>query len=164
MPIMDAKRGLVLSTRRDLLKAGMMAAVAAAIGAEAVEAAVRPAPVAEPAAPVGAAETAPAIALFRATFSPLLGERFGARGSTGSTAALRLAAVRDLPSADRLGLVDSEECFSLRFDGQARRPLGQGTYTLWHPSLGAFPLFLVPMGRLGRVLTYEAVINRPPQA
>jgi hypothetical protein len=160
MPILDGTRGLAPSTRRDLLKAGLMAGIAAVIPVEAVEAAVRPAAAAAPAP--GAAVPA---ALFRSTFTPLLGERFGARGSTAPVA-LRLAAVRDLPHADRLALVDSEDCFSLRFDGPARRPLAQGTYTLWHASLGAFPLFLVPMGlgRQGRVLGYEAVINRPPQA
>ena len=158
MAIIDVERGPAPPTRRELLKAGVLAGIAAVIPVEAVEAAVRPAPVAEPAAGADAA-----VALFRSTFSPLLGERFGARGSAAPVA-LRLAAVRDLPNAERLALVDSEDCFSLRFDGPARRPLGQGTYTLWHASLGAFPLFLVPMGRRGRVLAYEAVINRPPQA
>jgi hypothetical protein len=160
MPMMDLNQGLLMTTRRDLLKAGMMAGIAAVFGAEAVEAALRPAAAAGPGLAV---DTTARATLFRSTFLSLVDERFSAYGSAPSVA-LRLTAVRDLPQADRLGLVDSEDCFSLRFDGPLRRALGQGTYVMRHPSLDAFPLFLVPMGRRGRTWAYEAVINRPPQA
>jgi len=54
------------------------------------------------------------------------------------------------------------ECFSLLFRGPARVALGQSTYSLEHPALGAFLLFLVPVGPTGENgQELEAVINRP---
>lgn len=145
-----------MATRRDVLKNGLATGLAAVFAGGALEAAIAP-----NAAP--APDWAGAGGLSRSSFSGLLDERFSARGSATRVAlALVLTSVRDLPQAERRGLVDSEDCFLLRFRGPASRPLEQGTYTLRQAWLGPFPLFLVPMGASGGSRVYEAVINRPP--
>jgi hypothetical protein len=145
-----------MATRRDLLKSGLATGMAAVFTGGSLEAAIERDAIPAP-------DWTWSGGLSRSSFSGLLDERFSARGSaTWFALALVLTAVRDLPQADRRGLVDSEDCFVLRFRGPARRPLAQGTYTLRHASLGAFPLFLVPMGGNGGTRVYEAVINRAP--
>ncbi len=53
------------------------------------------------------------------------------------------------------------ECFSLLFRGGGGPALPQGTYTVEHPSLGRFQLFLVPAGTDSNgVQGYLATINR----
>jgi len=143
-----------MATRRDVLKSSLATGLAAVFTGGVLEAAVRspkPAPH-NPIDPGG---------LSRSYFRDLLDERFSARGEAASVT-LVLTAVRDLPQAEGHGLVDSEECFLLRFRGSARRPLEQGTYTLRHFRLGSFSMFLVPLGVRRGSRVYEAVINRPP--
>lgn len=140
-----------MATRRDLLKTSLATGMAAVFGGGALEAAIGRDP---------APDWYRAADLTRSSFSGLLDQPFDA-GSTLNRLALVLTAVRDLPQAESQGLVDSEDCFVLRFSGPARRPLEQGTYTLRHPALGAFPMFLVPMGANGEGRAYEAVFNRP---
>jgi hypothetical protein len=56
---------------------------------------------------------------------------------------------------------DSEpESFSLVFTGPANRQLEQAMYRFEHERIGAFELFIVPIGSNGVVVRYEAVINR----
>ena len=50
--------------------------------------------------------------------------------------------------------------FSLLFHGKLRAQVQQGIYRIEHRSLGAFDLFLVPVGRGVRGQDLEAVINR----
>ena len=142
-----------MATRRDVLKTGLATGMAAVFTGGALEGAVR--------TPTWARDLVEPGGLSRSTFRELLDERFSARGD-GASVTLVLTSVRDLPEADRRGLVDNEDCFLLRFRGPVRRPLAQGTYTLQHFLLGAFPMFLVPMGGSPRSRVYEAVINRPP--
>lgn len=53
------------------------------------------------------------------------------------------------------------DSFSVVFEGRADVPLDQGTYELKHPDLGAFPVFLSPVGLTdGANQRYEAVFNR----
>ena len=52
------------------------------------------------------------------------------------------------------------ERFSAFFEGPADIFLGQGTFTLEHEDLGAFPLFITPVAKTGTGFRYEAVINR----
>jgi len=67
---------------------------------------------------------------------------------------ITLADIGDMPSSK------GGECFSLLFRGGSRK-LSQGTYTLVHPSLGAFGLFLVPSGSdQNGAQEYVATINR----
>jgi hypothetical protein len=65
-----------------------------------------------------------------------------------------------LTKVDDLAEARGGECFSLLFRGGSRA-LPQGTYTVEHPSLGKFPLFLVPAGTDSNgAQGYLATINR----
>lgn len=74
---------------------------------------------------------------------------------------LQLVDVADLPSAKASGTVGSDLSFAALWSGPGASPLPQQTYRLSHPQLGTFSIFLVPVGRPGRVRFYEAVFNRP---
>lgn len=88
------------------------------------------------------------------TFTPLVGEAFALEVEPGSKVEVRLAEAtgRELPGAPRAP-------FSLVFTGPAEPMLRQGSRRLEHPSLGAFDLFLVPIGRDERGVHYEAVFG-----
>lgn len=65
-----------------------------------------------------------------------------------------------LTKVDDLTAARGGECFSLLFRGGSRT-LPQGTYTIEHPALGSFPLFLVPAGTDSNgAQGYLATINR----
>lgn len=65
-----------------------------------------------------------------------------------------------LTKVDDLAAASGGECFSLLFRGGSRA-LPQGTYMVEHPSLGSFPLFLVPAGTdTNGAQGYLATINR----
>ena len=53
-----------------------------------------------------------------------------------------------------------QELFSLLFLGTSEFPLSQRTYEMKHEQLGAGALFLVPIGRDGERMRYEAAFNR----
>jgi|SRR6266850_3629430 len=53
-----------------------------------------------------------------------------------------------------------QERFSLVFRGPRGEPLQQGMYQMQHNQLGAFDLFLVPVGQDHDGVYYEAVFNR----
>jgi hypothetical protein len=97
----------------------------------------------------------------RSTFQKMLHASFLTR-TTGGWLTLQLTSVRDLPGASRTA-AQREGSFSLKFTGAASKPLLQGTYTLSHVRLGRLDLLLVPMGRQGVRLAYEAVINQAPR-
>lgn len=86
------------------------------------------------------------------TFTPLVGDAFALEVEPGSTVEARLAEAtgRELPDAPR-------SPFSLVFTAEPLLP--QGTRRLEHPALGAFELFLVPVGRDERGVHYEAVFG-----
>jgi hypothetical protein len=99
-------------------------------------------------------EPAPAGALpARAAFAASVGSAFRVDLGAGE-AELRLIELRDRPSPPR------SESFALLFHGPPAPILPQRTYSLSHPALGAFDLFLVPIGRDGERTQYEAVFNR----
>lgn len=52
------------------------------------------------------------------------------------------------------------EQFSLLFHGPDHPLLSQGTYQFEHPQMGAFEMFIVPIGREPGRLIYEAVFSR----
>src|SRR3954468_22159688 len=54
----------------------------------------------------------------------------------------------------------SNESFSLVFHGPGDRMLPQGTYGFEHETMGAFVLFIVPIGQAPGVFQYQAVFNR----
>jgi hypothetical protein len=90
-----------------------------------------------------------------ATYEPLVGGAFLIRRSPSSALRVKLVSATRLPS-------DVGEAFSLTFQGHGNAKLDQETYTLEHPRLGTFPLFLVPVGRARRGQSFEAVVNRIP--
>ena len=49
--------------------------------------------------------------------------------------------------------------FSIVFRGGGNVALPQRTYRMEHPEIGAFEIFLVPIGPDGEGLRYEAVFN-----
>ena len=53
-----------------------------------------------------------------------------------------------------------QEQFSLMFRGSGERILPQQIYSMKHEAIGDLDLFLVPVGRDERGVTYEAVFNR----
>jgi hypothetical protein len=89
----------------------------------------------------------------KATFISYLNSVFELHTTTG-VVAITLLQVGDMPAPK------DGECFSLLFRGGSRE-LRQDSYTLVHPSLGAFQLFLVPVGadEYG-AQGYLATINR----
>jgi hypothetical protein len=85
------------------------------------------------------------------SYVPLVGSTFTV-GESGDTVAVELVSVTRLPARG--------ECFSLTFRTADAR-LDQRTYRVEHPSLGEFPLFLVPLGpRDDGRMELEAVVNR----
>jgi hypothetical protein len=70
------------------------------------------------------------------TYAPLVGTTF-AVGPDGEVPVELVSAI-ELPGPGT--------CFSVIFRAAPDAPLDQRTYRVQHPSLGAFPLFLVPLG------------------
>lgn len=86
------------------------------------------------------------------TYAPLVGTTFTV-GPDGDVP-VELVSATELPGPGT--------CFSLVFRAAADVSLAQCTYRVEHPSLGAFPLFLVPLGPSeddGR-MELQAVVNR----
>ena len=77
----------------------------------------------------------------------------------GEASVLRLVDIRDPLSARAAGNAGSQKCFSLTFRGPRSGRLEQGTYTVQNGRFGTFELFLVPVGRPGRLVSYEAAYN-----
>lgn len=67
---------------------------------------------------------------------------------------LELVEVFEPPATPR------QERFSLTFVGPSEPVFQQGTYALQHEVIGTLNLFLVPIGKDGRGVQYEAVFNR----
>lgn len=131
-------------SRRIFLKVGATAAVAAGIK-------LRPDRV------VFGQDTDPLSNYTMGTFTQYLDSIFTIRGST--TVEVTLTKVKDtLPeNASRAG---GRESFVLVFRGGSQQ-LKQNTYTVEHPALGTFKLFLVPGDRdENGVQGYVASINR----
>jgi len=56
--------------------------------------------------------------------------------------------------------VPGQEMFSLVFQGPDQSFLPQGNYPIEHDSIGAFDLFIVPVGHDEGGYRYEAIFNR----
>ena len=98
--------------------------------------------------------------LTRSVLSGQLRTPFAVEGQ-GKRLSLQLVEVGDLASAQAAGTVGSDLSFAALWSGPAGVPLPQRTYRLNHSRLGGFAIFLVPVGRPGKVRYYEAVFNRP---
>ncbi len=141
-------------SRRRLLEGGAAALVCTALPMRSLGLLFPDSAFAAPAAAGGAAVAGGAAGLRLTTFAALVGTRFGATVA-GSHVDLRLARATKGQKVTRRG-----ENFSLLFDGAGGAPFGQGTYTFTHPSIGSFPMFVVPVNQANAAPTYEAVFNR----
>ena len=89
------------------------------------------------------------------TFSEHLNSKFQTHYGDSHKVELELLSVNDVGSTPR------QIQFSLVFLAPETAPLWQGIYTIDHPKLGTFNLFLVPIGKDKQGVQYEAIINRP---
>jgi hypothetical protein len=90
----------------------------------------------------------------RDAFAGCLNERFQVLEAQPEAIELELYEVSELKE------FPGTRTFSIVFRGPAARFLPQHTYRLRHPRLGELDLFLVPVGRQGENIQYEAVFNR----
>ena len=87
------------------------------------------------------------------TFEPCVGDAFtlSADGASVELVLHSALAIGEWPGG--------RQPFSLAFRGPAEPLLPQATYGLEHAELGAFHLFIVPIGRDSGGTLYEAVIT-----
>jgi hypothetical protein len=91
------------------------------------------------------------------TFQPLVGQRFSLHADAGGAEALPFVLVE----ANALGHGESRPRipFSLVFRGPLQPVMPQRIYRLELEALGAFDLFLVPIGRDPQGMRYEAIFT-----
>lgn len=78
---------------------------------------------------------------------------------TAQPVELCLIDVKGYEDRSESGSESGMERFSIFFSGPGDRCLPQKTYALEHDQMGAFDIFLVPIGRDDRGYSYEAVFN-----
>ena len=144
------------SSRRKFLKAGMLAALFAAVPLKNVLSQSWKSRDGNPneGYTPGVQNNDPLASYTKAAFVSYLNSIFLLR--TGfSVIEVTLLNVGDMPAPK------GGECFSLLFRGGGGPALSQNTYTVDHPSLGTFQLFLVPVGSDDNgAQGYLATINR----
>jgi len=91
------------------------------------------------------------------TFSELVGEPFRLLLDDGSALDLELVSVTPAPTHPRE--TRERAPFSIVFRGPTEPVLPQRTYQLENDSLGAFELFIVPIGPDESGMQYEAVFG-----
>jgi hypothetical protein len=91
-----------------------------------------------------------------ATYVPLVGSTFRIHRQQARPLSVKLVSATRLPSEG--------ESFSLIFRGHGNAKLGQQIYTLEHPRLGEFPLFVVPVGRPAKGQEFQVIVNRIPSS
>jgi hypothetical protein len=97
----------------------------------------------------------------RATFAPLVGDRFELVLDGSEVTGLTLTEV-DEPYAgsnERAGAGVGRSPFSIVFRGPLEPVLPQRIYTFRNERLGSFELFIVPIGRDDGGMRYEAVFS-----
>jgi hypothetical protein len=98
--------------------------------------------------------------LTRATFIPCLGSTFRILAGPAAAVVVELIEATALPDrARRDGEPPRREPFALLFRGPPEPVLRQRIYRLEHDALGAFDLFLVPIGPDRSGMRYEAIFN-----
>lgn len=91
-----------------------------------------------------------------ATFLERIGETFRLRLDDGSTLDLALVSVTAPPRDASPRMRDP---FSIVFHGPPEPVLPQRIYPFENDALGAFELFVVPIGPAGEAMQYEAVFG-----
>ena len=141
-------------TRGGLIKAGAVGALAVGAGGAAgaaIAGASRPSTANLDPLGIGKPGGAPAH-LRRSTYAPLVGSEFRVHVPGEGALKLKLVEARRLRGPG--------ESFSLLFRGSRRVDVPGGLYRVEHRTLGAFDLFVNPVGRGVKSLNLEAVINR----
>jgi hypothetical protein len=92
--------------------------------------------------------------LTKEAFAEQLNTKFYIHLTPEKTAETELVEVRELKTGPR------QEVFSILFLAPPDFPIEQRMYVLEHPQLGAFELFLVPVGKDDQGIKCEAVFNR----
>jgi len=69
----------------------------------------------------------------------------------------------ELVSTRQLSLSDEHDEYSLIFLGPDNSPVAQGIYRLTHEAMGALDIFLVPIKKDEKGVTYEAIFNLLPR-
>jgi hypothetical protein len=95
-------------------------------------------------------------------FTELLNHRFQVQVAPGHGIAMELAQATAGRSSVSAGAnPERYEAFSLIFNGPESPQLPQGIYAFEQEKIGRFELFIVPVGREGGAVQYQAVFNRP---
>jgi hypothetical protein len=95
-----------------------------------------------------------------ADFAPFVGSVFQVNlGKSGSTAIMLVEAQEIHHKTPPNGRPAPRQAFSLLFQGPGSIRFPQNTYRLQHPMIGAFDLFLVPIGARGQMTRYEAIFG-----
>jgi hypothetical protein len=145
------------TSRRDVLKMGGLGALAVAsvaVGTAVLDASSGPASAAGVRRNLRVPQPG-AQELRRETFQPLVGSTFTLRTANG-TQDVVLTAVKPHKTAR----TEKGECFSLLFSVPAKGAVESGTYSMAHPALGTFGMFVSAVGQRGADRRYEAVVNR----
>jgi hypothetical protein len=88
-------------------------------------------------------------------FADRVGETFSGAAADGRALALTLASVDALPAASDGGRAP----FSLEFVDATPDHVPQQIVALEHPEVGAFELFVVPLGPDARGMRYQAIFT-----
>ena len=88
-------------------------------------------------------------------FSGRVGERFSAVAADGRPLMLTLASIGALSAAPGAARMP----FSLEFRDEASEHVPQQTLAVEHPEMGAFNLFVVPLGPSPDGMRYEAIFT-----
>ena len=94
-------------------------------------------------------------------FQPRVGDRFQIRLHPGSEIAAELIEARTLGGAGRApaGQPRRRVPFALLFRTALAAPLPQRIYEVAHHDMGAYEIFLVPIGPDGTGMVYEAIFT-----
>jgi len=95
--------------------------------------------------------------LSREAFSRYLNTQFSF-GQGDEKFVATLVEVKDLTQSRRAAK-NGKECFSLKFQTKGGRLFKQNTYQTNHESLGQFPMFVVPLGKISNTAIHEAIFN-----
>ena len=94
-----------------------------------------------------------------ATFAEHLGETFRISPDASRSIEVELIEVTDLSERSGRATPEGRRPFSIVFRGHSNLLLPQGIYRMEHDMIGAFALFLVPIGPDAHGLRHEAIFT-----
>ena len=106
------------------------------------------------------AQKDPVFLFAAATFEPYVGDIFTSPNARGEAIALKLVSLQNHEPTNQITkLALATKSFSLQFKASGELPPFTSIYTVTHPRLGSFDLFLTGRKTEQGDLLYEAVIN-----